>query len=368
MYVNYNSGHQRSSIAIENSLKTLAPDIQILNINGFNYTNPILERIINKTYMAVIKRQPQVWDYLYDNPKVFKKAQALRDFLHNMNCEKLQGLFMDFKPDAVACTQALPCGMVADLKSRNPSIKTKLFGVLTDHAPHMYWIYPTVDYFIVPSQKAQERFIEQGVEREKIKVFGIPIDPKFNNKVDKKIVRMQLGIDEKKPVVLVMGGGHGYGPIKDIVLNLDEAGGNFQLIVITGINARLFKWLERERPQFKKTIIPLEFVENVNELMDIADIIITKPGGLTTAEALAKGLPMIVTSPIPGQEAKNAQFLTSAGAAEEVDDVALVGNKTAELLSNPLKLKSMREAALKHGHPDSATKLAKLIYDSIHPL
>lgn len=361
MYVNYNSGHQRSSIAIENSLKALAPDTQILNINGFNYTNPILERIINKTYMAVIKRKPQVWDYLYDNPKVFKKAQGLRDFLHNMNSEKLQRLFTDFKPDAVACTQALPCGMVADLKSKNPSIKTKLYGVLTDHAPHMYWIYPTIDYFIVPSDNARQRFIQQGIDNAKIKVFGIPIDPKFNSRIDKKIVRMQLGIDDKKPVVLVMGGGHGYGPIKDIVLNLDEAGADFQLIVITGINGRLFKWLELRRPQFRKTIIPLEFVENVNELMDVADVIVTKPGGLTTAEALAKGLPMVVTSPIPGQESKNAQFLTSAGAAIEVDDIETLGDEVTKLLGDPARLSLMRKSAVAQGHPDSAMDLAKLI-------
>ena len=112
MYISYNSGHHRASIAIEKALKTLAPDTKVLNNNGFNYTNPILERVINRTYMSVIKRKPQLWDYLYDNPKVFKKTQALRDFIHNMNFDKLQGLLADFKPDAVVCTQAFPCGMV----------------------------------------------------------------------------------------------------------------------------------------------------------------------------------------------------------------------------------------------------------------
>src|SRR3989338_2987771 len=117
MYISYNSGHHRSSIAIERALKMLQPQTEVLNINGFNYTNPILERVINRTYMSVIKRKPQIWDYLYDNPKVFKKVQALRDFIHNMNFEKLQALLDDFKPDAIVCTQAFTCGMIADLKS-----------------------------------------------------------------------------------------------------------------------------------------------------------------------------------------------------------------------------------------------------------
>lgn len=361
MYISYNSGHHRSSIAIERALKLLAADTEVLNINGFNYTNPILERVINRTYMAVIRRKPQVWDYLYDNPKIFKKVKALRDFMHNMNFDKLQALINDFNPDAVVCTQAFPCGMIADLKIRDKNIKTKLFGVLTDYYPHSYWIYPTIDCFIVPAEASKQRLVQNGIPPDKIKVLGIPIDPKFSNKVDVKFVKLGLGLDLNKPIVLVMGGGQGYGPIKDIVTELDGLKVDFQAIVVCGINTRLFKWLNSSRRKFNKNIVPLQFVENVNELMEISEIIITKPGGLTTAEALSKRLPIIVTNPIPGQEAKNAQFLTSEGAAEEVDDIALVGLKVDELLRNPSKLKNMREAAGKHGHPDSAMDLAKII-------
>lgn len=361
MYISYNSGHHRSSIAVERAIKILQPDAEVLNINGFNYTNPILERVINRTYMAVIRRKPQVWDYLYDNPKIFKKAQALRDFMHNMNFEKLQNLIYDFKPDVVACTQAFPCGMIADLKTRNELIKTKLFGILTDYYPHSYWVYPTIDYFIVPSEQSKQRLQENGIQSDKIKVMGIPIDPKFNDKIDSKLVKLSLGLDLKKPTVLIMGGGQGYGPIKDIVLNLDSLGLDFQAVVVCGINARLFRWLNSSRRKFSKKIVPLQFVENVNELMEISDLIVTKPGGLTTAEALSKGLPMIVINPIPGQEAKNSQFLTAIGAAQEVDDISLVGPKLSEILNNPAKLNMMRESARKNGHSNSAIDLAKLI-------
>lgn len=361
MYISYNSGHHRASIAIEKALKALAPLTEVLNINGFNYTNPILERVINRTYMAVIKRKPQFWDYLYDNPKVFKTAQALRDFMHNMNFEKLQSLLEDFKPDAVACTQAFPCGMIADLKNRNGLIRTPLFGVLTDYYPHSYWIYPTIDYFIVPAEESRERLRQNGIPQEKVKIFGIPIDPKFNNKTDVKFVKLGLGLELDKPTVLVMGGGQGYGPIKDIVLLLDGLSVDFQIIVVCGINGRLFRWLASQRRKFNKKIAPLQFVDNVNELMAASDIIITKPGGLTTAEALAKGLPMIIVDPIPGQEAKNAQFLTQIGAAVQVDNTAAIGLEVNELLTNPSRLNQMKEAALIHGHPNAAMDLAKLI-------
>ncbi len=361
MYISYNSGHHRCSIAIERALKILEPDTEVLNINGFNYTNPILERVINRTYMSVIRRKPQIWDYLYDNPKVFKKVQALRDFIHNMNFEKLQNLLDDFKPDAVVCTQAFPCGMIADLKTRNELIKTPLFGVLTDYYPHSYWVYPTIDYFIVPAEQSRERLKQNGIPEEKIKVLGIPIDPKFNAKVDVKFTKLGLGLDLNKPVILIMGGGQGYGPIKDIVSELDILALDFQMIVVSGINGRLYKWLNSSRRKFSKKIAPLQFVENINELMEVSDLIITKPGGLTTAEALTKGLPMIIMNPIPGQEAKNAQFLVEVGAAEEINDIVLIGSKVSELLSNPSKLKKMKEAAFKQGHLNSAMELAKLI-------
>jgi len=361
MYISYNSGHHRCSIAIERALKRLDPEIEVLNINGFNYTNPILERVINRTYMVVIKRKPQVWNYLYDNPKVFKKVQALRDFMHNMNFEKLKNLIHDFKPDVIACTQAFPCGMIADLKTRDTSIKSKLFGILTDYYPHSYWLHLAVDYFVVPAKESKEKLISGGMPAEKINISGIPIDPKFGDKVDSKIVKLDLGLDLDKPVVLVMGGGQGYGPIRDIINRLNSSVLDFQVVAICGINARLFKWINSSRRKFNKKIVPLQFVENVNELMEISDLIITKPGGLTTAEALSKGLPMIVVHPIPGQETKNTQFLVAIGAAEQVDDMALVGVKAEELLKDVEKLKKMRQAALTQGHSDSALDVAKLI-------
>lgn len=363
MYISYNSGHHRASIAIEKALKMLRPDTEVLNINGFNYTNPILERVINRTYMAVIKRKPQVWDYLYDNPKIFAKTQALRDFLHNMNFDKLLSLLSDFKPDAIVCTQAFPCGMIADLKSRNGFIKTPLFGVLTDYYPHSYWVFQTIDYFIVPAKESKLRLEQNGIASEKIKVFGIPIDPKFNRKADVKFIKLGLGLELDKPVVLVMGGGQGYGPIKDIISALDGLDLDFQIIAVAGINGRLFKWLNSRKRKFNRKVAPLQFVENVDELMSASDVIITKPGGLTTAEALAKGLPMIIVNPIPGQEAKNAQFLVGSGAAIEVDDLNIVGNSASELLSNALRLKQMKEAAQNNGHLDAAMNSAKLILE-----
>src|SRR3989338_2966044 len=164
MYITEISGHHSATLAIEKALKTL-------NINAFNYTNPISEKIINRVYMGVIKTTPHVWDFLYDNPTVAKNLEKIKDAIHKFNSPKLDKLLNSFKPDVVACTQAFPCGMVADLKKiRN--LQLPLVAVLTDYVPHSYWVYDTVDYYISPSEEVSSRLIKKGIKAERIKTLG----------------------------------------------------------------------------------------------------------------------------------------------------------------------------------------------------
>ncbi len=365
MYITSNSGHYRASLAIENALKTLSPGIITMNINGFAYTNPFLEKLINRTYMSVIRNKPEVWEYLYDNPKVLKSVQGLRNSIHRSNSKKLKVLIQDeFKPDAVVCTQAFPCGMVADYK-KYLGLDLPLFGVLTDHAPHSYWIFDNVDYYIVPSEVSRNHFIRNGVSDTKIRVFGIPIDLRFGENHGKEEVCKKLGIDSRKRTILIMGGSQGMGPVDNILDSLEAVAFDFQIMAICGINKRLYKKLTKRVKRYKKKMLVFGLTENVEELMEVSDIIITKPGGLTTSEALTKNLPMIIIHPIPGQETKNTDFLLQQGVAlraEDGDDVAVL---VQELFSNSVKLDEMRKKADLIKKPNSAKDTAQLILQAI---
>lgn len=365
MYITSNSGHYRASLAIENALRILSPGIITMNINGFAYTNPIFEKVINKTYMSVIRTKPEVWEYLYDNPKVLKSVQGMRNVIHRSNSKKLKVLIQDeFKPDAVVCTQAFPCGMVADYK-KYLGLDLPLFGVLTDHAPHSYWIFDNVDYYIVPSETSKNHFMRNGVDAAKIRVFGIPINPKFSHKHEKVDICRKLGLDSAKRTVLIMGGSQGLGPVEKMVDKLERISVDFQILVVCGINKRLQKTLVKREKRYKKKMLTFGLIENVDALMEISDIIITKPGGLTTSEALAKKLPMIIIHPIPGQETKNTEFLLQQGVAlraEDEDDVTVL---VQELFSNSVKLDEMRKAADSIKKPNSAMDTAQLILQSI---
>jgi processive 1,2-diacylglycerol beta-glucosyltransferase len=358
LYISEHSGHHCATIAIEKALHSLRPDINTININSFNYTNPILEKVINQVYMGVVKRTPEIWDYLYDNPKVLRSTQKLRGAIHRFNTGKLKTLLGEYKPDAIVCTQAFPCGMIADYK-KSLSLDIPLIGVLTDYAPHSYWVYNNVDKYVVPSEESGKKLIDNGIDPHRVEAFGIPIDHKFQEEPDIEALRKKLGVDRKVPCVLIMGGTQGLGPLKNIIRLLDNSHIKLQMIVASGTNKKLFRWLRSRR--FKKKLIPLAYADNVDELMRISTVIMTKPGGITTAEALAAGVPMLIISPLPGQEAMNTRFLLREGVAvkaESPDDAVVL---LEELLYNKDKLRTMSAKALSIAKPDSAVRIARLI-------
>ena len=360
MYISEVSGHRSATMAIEKAIKELQPDTEILNINAFNYTNPISEKVVNRIYMEVIKRTPKVWDYLYDNPSVVKGLENIKKHIHKSNSPKLKKLFDRFNPDLIVCTQAFPCGMVADYK-KTYNVNLPLVAVLTDYIPHSYWVYDLVDYYITHSDDVSQRLEKKGVGPSKIKDYGIPFDHKFTQKLDKDKIYHKLGLDIQKPVVLIMGGGQGLGPIKTIVKSLEKSQYDIQELIVTGTNKKLFASLKRRIKHYKKDIRLFGFIHNVHELMYISKVILSKPGGVTTAEVLSLGLPMVIVKPIPGQEVNNTNFLTQKGAAIKVDEPRDSYKIIDELLSDKTKLEKLKLAASRISRPNASMDIAGFI-------
>jgi processive 1,2-diacylglycerol beta-glucosyltransferase len=312
--------------------------------------------------MGVIKRAPKIWEYLYDNPKVIKFSEKWKRSIHKSSHKKLKPLIDEFKPDVVVCTQAFPCGMVADYKKAH-DLPITVIGVLTDYAPHLYWLHEGVDYYVVPSQDARERYMKEGIPEKQIKVLGIPIRMKFAEETGREAIAAKLGLDLKVPVILIMGGGQGLGPMKEAVKSLVRLERPLQLIVICGTNVKLVNWIKKLQRRTNKKIIFYDYASNVDELMEVSDLIVSKPGGMTTSECLAKGLPMVIVDPIPGQEERNSQFLVNQGIAIRVDDKRHIAREIDVLLNDPKQLASMKQSALKNGKPMAAENIARLILD-----
>ena len=356
------SGHHHASAAIEAALHRCAPTVHVKQVDAVQYTNPVLARLINQTYMGMLKTRPEVWEYLYDNPTLLRRVRRLREMIHRYNSGKLKTLMQRVRPDVVACTQAFPCGMVADYKeSHRPDLP--LVGVLTDYAPHSYWIFDEVNAYIVPSVAARDRLISYGVEEERIQLLGIPVDPHFAAQPGVETPVTGAG---ELPLVLLMGGSGGFGPLREMVMALNRLATPCRIHVVTGMNRALYRWCVRRKSTFRHPLTVESYVGHIWALMRQATLLITKPGGLTTAEALAVGLPMIIINPIPGQEAKNAEFLLRhevAVRARNTDEMALL---TEALLRNAGKRAQMRRNALQHGRPNAAFDVARLLLEC-HP-
>lgn len=359
-YISVNSGHQMAGMAIDEGIRMIGRNIETLNINYFRYTNPMLAGLIMKTYHGMLKRKPELWNYLYDNDGVKKKTAKFRSVLHKFNSVKLKRLIEWYRPDIIVCTQAFPCAAMAEYKRINKT-KTPIVGVVTDYGVHSYWADPDVDLYVVPNQEGKDRLKGLGIDSNKIEIIGIPIFPKFSMPLDNEKLKLKFGLNGAKPVVLVMGGSQGMISMDEIVKHLTKLSLDMHLIVVCGVNKPLYKRLKKIQKKLNIGMHLYEYVNNVEELMSVADLIITKPGGITVAESLAKGLPMVIVNPIPGQEQKNTDFLLKNNTAVKAKDAADVARQVRDLINNPGAVRGLKQSIGRIAQPKAALEIAERI-------
>ena len=360
LHITPGSGHHRAGCAIEQTLARLDPSCTVVNFDAFRFTSRFVRWAIGRTYSSLIRHQPDVWEYLYDNPAVHRRVEYFRALLNRYHAGKLAALLERVKPDAIVCTQAYPCGVVADFK-KHQGLQTPLVGVLTDYVPHLYWFHETVDAYAVPSEQVKRRFLTQGVEASRVKVLGIPIDLRFLEPVDREAAARRFGLDPHHPILLIMGGGGGFGQLREILWSLDRLPHPCQFVVVAGTNRSLLFWLTASR--FRHRMVPLGYTREISTLMSLATLLISKPGGLTTSEALAKQLPLVIVNPIPGQEAYNARFHLSQGAAVQAGSPETVRQTVRDLLESPETLEALQRRSAELAHPNASLDLATLLFE-----
>ncbi len=359
LYLTKHSGHYAAAVAVDEAVRRRNGRVESMLLDSFSHANPALSRVTLKAYLAALKAAPEIWEWMYDNPEFKERTKRIRDLLNRGNSRKLQTILTSFKPDVVVCTQAFACGVLASWKQRTGNRRPALVGVLTDFVAHRYWAHDEVDLYIAPNTATKATLVSQGVAPERVRVNGIPVNDRHLHASDKDVVYQSLGLKPGLPMILVMGGSLGLGPMKSVIRKLDKLPQPFYIVAITGKNEELKERLERKGQRLRHPTKIFGFVENVFDLMDAAEMVVTKPGGITTAECLVKQLPMIIINPIPGQEAKNTEFLLSQGVAVQAEDANDVMLFVDEFLRNPEKLRRMHEAARTLGRPHAADDAAR---------
>ena len=354
-------GHKRAAAAIESKIKLLSPETEVTTVDALKIIGKVYDKTICEGYHFMATKIPQVYGEFYkitdQNTPVYKAIMGSNTLMG----KKLLNYIEDFKPDAIIICHPFVTAMISKLKEEG-KISAKAISLLTDYDAHRTYIVPVMDAYVIAEPHMAEKLEkEYKVDKKLIYPYGIPILDKFTEPFDREQLCCRTGLDPNKRTVLLMAGSFGVTAVLDFYESLAIKGTGLQFIVITGRNRKLFENIEELTEQLgtQNNTKLLYFIDNVEDYMHIADVIVTKPGGLTVTESLACNLPLAIYSAFPGQEQLNADFLVNAGAAISLNKKN-GAEQVIELLSDDEKLSKMKEACKKLAISDSAEKIFNL--------
>lgn len=358
MSVRAGYGHHSTGKAVIEQFEKHGYECEMLDI--FDYINRHLGNSIQDGYLLSTKYLSETYGKVYG--RMTKKDEpydkiSVTAFLSSLVSKKLEKYVGDFCPDIIIGTHSY-AGVVMSILSKRGVISCPTIGIVTDFTVHPFWESTFLDYYVIPDMLLSYEMRKKGIPQEKLLPIGIPIRSRFASSLDKKEARNRLKIGNKK-TILVMMGSMGYGDMKKTLAEMDEYPSDFQILCVCGSNKKVKSEIDSE--MWHKSIYTYGFVDNVDVMMDAADFIISKPGGLTTSETLAKGLPMITMNPLPGQEDRNLNFLVNNGAAIMVNDVYTVSEALHQLLSCPWREELLRESVRNLGKPNAAADLYEFV-------
>jgi processive 1,2-diacylglycerol beta-glucosyltransferase len=361
--VSAGAGHVRAAQALEAAARAADPPFEATHLDLLTLVPREFRKLYGEQYIKLVEKLPQLWSYLYaktDRPTRDSLVGKLKRAAEKLNTRKLDAEIARLKPDAILCTHFLPAELLSRARARGKTLPP-LWVQVTDFDVHALWVHDHVDRYCVASDEVAFRLADRGVPREKISVTGIPVMPQFATQLSRETCAGEVGIDAKRFTILMMAGGAGVGSLDDLATRVLTLPGEHQLVTLAGRNADLLTRLKALAKKNPGRLFPLGFTTTVERLMSAADLVVTKPGGLSVSECLAKARPMLLVSPIPGQEERNADYLLEAGAAVKAVDGATLVYKLSRLLAEPARLKKMSEAAHGIARPHAARDVIALL-------
>lgn len=365
-YASYGGGHLSAANSIKNYLSSNYENIDVELINCMKYINKPIEKITTTAYNEMAKKAPWAWGKIYSDSQKGPLAH-ITTRSNQVFAIKLLRLLREKNPDLIISTHPFGSQMCSYLK-RKGKITSKIATILTDFAPHDQWLVGSdyTDYFFVAHNKMKEYLISKNIPENKIFATGIPISNKFLETFNTSKILNSLGLKENlKTILFFAGGKFGLGKSRtlEIFNTLVNDFNNIQVIAISGKNKKMYEDFNQIVKAANKTdfMRVFEFVNNVPELMAISDIVITKPGGLTTTESLVSGLPMIIINPIPGQEEENAQFLEHSNIGIWLKKQMNITETISNFISNDAKLKQMKENTKKISNRNSTKDICTIL-------
>ena len=385
-------GHMAASAAVKSYILSKEQDANVEIVDTLEYISPLLNKTITEGYVYLATKTPKVYGNMYRSANKERMLNSVLSGFNGLFGKALLPLLAEFNPDVIITTHPFSTEMVSDLKQLG-KVKVPLLCIMTDYAPHKTWINPGVDSYVVSNEGMVDVMVQMGAPRELIHPYGIPVDGAFYTKKDKAAIISEMGLDPNIPTILIMAGSFRVTNILRIYHNIIKIELDFQIIVITGRNQRLYdafaKILQKQneaKPRRKVRIwedgsevktVPLKekpkkptkllfFTKEVYKYMQISDLIITKPGGLTVSEALACNLPMAIFDAIPGQEEENADFLIDNNMAVRIQKGSSCADTIYNLLANRDQLEKMKQSCQTFDKSKSSENIYQEILNLMH--
>ena len=360
-------GHHATAKAIGDMLKSKGAEVHTLDV--YAYISNLIKTTIDKGYLFSSKHMQTLYRLVYqlaenNGASYFSSGPGIINIINALGASKFAKVLQGYTPDVILCTHVFAAQMVDELKKRKKLSDIKTIGIVTDYTLHPYWEdVPRVQYIVTASELLTFRCVRRGIPEERLLPFGIPVHPKFNQPLAREQAAAQLGIDPSMRTLLLMGGSMGYAGHVKTLEKLTALGFPLQLLVVCGNNHKMQTRIEQFVASYQGNCIvrPYGFVHNVEVMMSASDCIVSKPGGLTVSEALAKNLPMLLVDPIPGHEERNVEFLVNNGMAALVTKHFPIDEAVYELFANPTRLQTVRQTMKAVAHPDATERLADFV-------
>jgi len=360
------AGHVRAAQAIERALKEMGAAREVRHVDTLEYTNKIFRRLYSKAYLEMVNKMPDVLGWLYDHLDKPWKNERRRLAFDKLNTRPFVKMLKEYRPDIMICTHFLPAEIISWLKAKE-RITSRQAIVVTDFDVHAMWLCHHYEHYFVALDETREHMERLGIPASKLTVSGIPIDPVFSLKKDKQEMRRTHGLHPDRWTILVSAGGFGVGPIEHLMSSLLQLKHTAQVIVICGRNEELKGRIEQLAAGSPTAgngveVKALGYTTLMDEYMAASDIVLGKPGGLTTSEALARGLVFVIVNPIPGQEERNSDHLLEEGVAIRCNNLPVLPYKIDRLLDDTARFASMQANARRLARPRAAHEIiAKLL-------
>ncbi len=358
------AGHIRAAEAMETALRQLAPDADVRNVDLMQLTNPVFRYLYGQSYIDLVNRAPHMLGYFYDLldriPSRQQKSDHLRRFVEQQNLNKFFKLLDGETWDVVVCTHFLPAEMIA-MRKREGRFAAPQAVVITDFDTHRLWANEPTERYFAATEEGAENLAYWGVARERISVSGIPVHPRFSAPKDRQAILKKFGLIGDRPLVLQMSGGFGVGPIEKIYRGILAIDTPLEVVVVAGRNAAVKSQLEMIAADKRHNARVIGFSHEIDDLMFVADVVVSKPGGLTTAETLASGAALAVVNPTPGQEIRNSDYLLERQAGMKINNLGTLAFKLGSLVRDPARLSLLKGNARSLGRPRAALEIAQFV-------